>query len=255
VSKKLFVAWQDSASRRWFPIGVLSSDDSGYAFEYTQGVLEAEKESKFAGLQSFPDLSVKYKSKSLFPVFQNRVLAAGRPEYGDFIEWLHLSEDPNPVAILARTGGRRETDMLEVFPCPQETTDEKYVVQFFAHGIRHVEGANEKVQTLNVGDRLILVHDDQNKFDSLALRLESDNTAVGYCPRYVNRDFHALLKTAEAVVSVEFINPEPVPIQFRLLCQFSCSWPKGFVAFDYSEYKPIGTQEILNAPQSLAAPH
>jgi hypothetical protein len=243
MPKKLYVAWQDSNTRRWFPIGTLNHLDGGeYTFAYTQGVFQAQKESQFDGLQSFPDLHKKYSSRTLFPVFQNRILSPGRPEYDDFITWLNLSGDASPIAILARTGGRRETDALEVFPCPSRTKDGKYVASFFAHGIRHLVGAAEIVQRLKTGDRLEMVHDSNNKYDSMALRLERALVSIGYCPRYVTNDFHKLLKVSDVQVQVELLNPDPVPIQFRLLCQFSCSWPDNFLPFDYDEYEPVKDQ-------------
>ncbi len=116
-------------------------------------------------------------------------------------------------------------------------------MDFNPYGIRHLEGAEQAVHSLQQGDRLMLVHEDTNPYDVLALRLERNGAALGYCPRYVNNDFHKLkeLTNNGLVVSVERINLEPVTIQFRLLCQLSCDWPPNFRAFDYPEYKPITT--------------
>jgi hypothetical protein len=36
--KKLFLAWQGSKSRHWFPIGQLTFDGKNYHFVYTHGV-------------------------------------------------------------------------------------------------------------------------------------------------------------------------------------------------------------------------
>lgn len=242
MNNLLYVAWQDPAQRRWYPIGILSDSDGVFSFRYTQGALDAKQHSNFRGLQSFPDLDAIYESQTLFPVFRSRLLSANRPEYKEFIHWLDLSDkDLGPIAILARSGGRRETDKLEVFPRPTQGVDGTYRMYFFVHGIRHVSGAEEKVKELKTGDRLVLTPEPENKFDKLALRLDKDGTAIGYCPRYVNSDFGKFLAAEkdDCVVSVERVNLEPVPIQFRLLCKFETAWKLDFSPFDEPAYNPI----------------
>lgn len=242
MSNLLYVAWQDPAQRRWYPIGILSDADGIYSFRYTQGALEARLYSNFNGLQSFPDLDSIYESTTLFPVFRSRLLSSNRPEYEQFLHWLDLPErDNDPIAILARSGGKRETDKLEVFPRPKQSINGTYSMHFFVHGIRHISGAEEKVHELSCGDRLVLIPEPENKFDQLALRLEKDGTAIGYCPRYVNSDFGKLLATGpeKCVVRVQRVNLEPVPIQFRLLCKFETPWDSCFKPFDEPAYNPI----------------
>jgi hypothetical protein len=213
---------------------------------YTQGALTARQVSNFAGLQSLPSLHNVYRSKSLFPVFRNRVLSANRPEYASFLNWLNLPEKlDDPVAILSLTGGKKETDTLEIFPKPRPDADGNCSVRFFVHGIRHIEGAEAEVQKLIAGDRLLLVPEPENKYDKLALRLEKSGHVLGYCPRYLNADFNRLLELTpdSCVVRVERVNPHPIPIQFRLLCHFSAAWPAGFEPFAYDEYKPLRSDD------------
>lgn len=83
--KTLFLAWQDSDSRRWFPIGRLTFNTDKYEFVYTQGAKEAQKECGFEPLLSFPYLDQVYTSTQLFPVFANRLMPRSRPEYSDFV--------------------------------------------------------------------------------------------------------------------------------------------------------------------------
>lgn len=120
TTKTLFLAWQDPISRFWFPIGRLTFDGSVYQFVYTQGVKEAEEKSAFKPLSSFPCLDEVYTSTQLFPVFVNRLMSQSRPDYQRFIEWLNIPNDEHdPLTILARSGGERETDTLAVVPCPE----------------------------------------------------------------------------------------------------------------------------------------
>jgi hypothetical protein len=241
MKRSLYVAWQDPLSRRWFPIGQLTVTANKYTYSYTKGALQANSSCDFQGLQCFPELGESYQSTELFPIFENRLLSHSRPEYQDFIQWLNLSvESQDAIAVLSRTGGERETDTLQVFPCPQPDRQNFYRIHFFAHGIRHVEGGAERIESLRPGDKLILVTED-NPYDQWALRVEHDGALLGYCPRYVNRDFHKLMELSgdSAGLRVERINPSHVPVQFKLLCEFACPWPEGFAPFDYEEYKTV----------------
>src|SRR5215472_9545498 len=97
----LFLAWQDPARRRWYPIGRLSASDGLYTFAYTKGAEEAEREAGFQPLASFPELLTVYVAEQLFPLFTNRLVTKGRPEYGDYLQWLNVPQtEHDPVAIL-----------------------------------------------------------------------------------------------------------------------------------------------------------
>lgn len=135
----LFLAWQDQNSRSWFTIGRLTFDGINYEFTYTQGVLEAQKKCGFEPLVSFPRLGEVYKSTYLFPVSANRLNPKNRPDCSSFLHGLNLSQDERePIAILARSGGRRETDTLTVFPCSELDSEGRYCLHFFLHGLRYL---------------------------------------------------------------------------------------------------------------------
>src|SRR5690348_6317788 len=109
--RTLFLAWQDPERRRWYPIGRLTSADGLYTFVYTRGAEEARRSAGFQPLASFPELLQAYVSEQLFPLFTNRALPQARPEYQEYLEWLAVpANEHDPVAILARSGGRKVTD-------------------------------------------------------------------------------------------------------------------------------------------------
>jgi hypothetical protein len=254
MATSLFVSWQDPSNRRWYPIGKLSKADGLYSFAYTKGVLSAKESSNFNGLQSFPDLYHLYKSHNLFPVFRNRLLSPNRPDYQQFIEWLNLPEAvQEPITILARTGGQRETDTLELFPCPEHDNASIYEIYFFVHGIRYQPEAESNIRQLKYGDRLILTPEPENPYDALALRVNNAEVPLGYCPRYLSNDFHKLLRNNQndCLIQVERVNPEPVPIQFRLLCKFQTAWPQNFKAFDGADYSLITETDEVTIAQSV----
>ncbi len=127
IEKTLFLAWLDPNSRFWFPIGRLTFDGGIYKFVYTQGASLAQQQCGFEPLSSFPQFDKVYTSTQLFPVFSNRLMPRSRPDYSSFIQWLNIAEhEYEPIAILARSGGERETDTLTVFPRPEPDSQGRY---------------------------------------------------------------------------------------------------------------------------------
>ncbi|QSJ20720.1 DNA-binding protein [Nostoc sp. UHCC 0702] len=244
--KTLFLAWQDPNSRAWLPIGRLTFDGTKYQFVYTQGATKAQTQYKFQLSYSFPELNKVYTSVELFPLFSNRLMRRSRPDYKNYIKWLNVPEGKDdPIAILSRSGGRKETDHFEVFPCPEPDDNGLYHIHFFAHGLRHLPAcANERINQLQTGELLYLANEFQNPYDSRALLLcTKDHYIVGYCPRYIVDDVFKLNnKNPELVkVEVERVNPVPTPLQLRLLCNMSAQWHEDFQPFSSWEYQPLVT--------------
>jgi hypothetical protein len=251
--KTLFLAWQDSASRAWFPVGKLISQNGIYQFKYLQGALEAKEKAGFEPIWSFPDFYHHYSSTDLFPLFANRLLRPSRPDYKDFVQWLNIPEqEDDPIALLARSGGQRKTDSFEVFPCPEQDPSGKYHIHFFVHGLRHFPPEiQEHVQTLQPETPLLLTHDLQNKYDSRALILRTEDLHfVGYCPRYLTQDFFELVChfPQQVHVTVERVNPPPTPLQFRLLCNLTAAWAQSFQPFSSPMYQELSVDSPEPTP-------
>jgi hypothetical protein len=182
-------------------------------------------------------------------LFTNRLPPRSRPDYEDFVRCLNLpANEDDPVAILARSGGRRATDSLEIYPCPEPDPEGLYHVHFLAHGLRHLpEASIERVERLVADERLFLMRDLQNPKDAKALLLRSgaggdrDVFPVGYCPRYLAEDLHGVWEKegSTLTVVVERVNPPPTPLQLRLLCSLTARWPTGFRPFFGDLYEPI----------------
>ena len=254
--KTLFLAWQDPISRTWFPIGKLTHQQSVYHFVYLQGAVQAQEKANFQPLGSFPSLQHRYTSTQLFPLFANRLLRPSRPDFSDFVQWLNIPEhQDDPIALLARSGGRRKTDSFEVFPGPEPDQDGNDHVHFFAHGLRHFpEDAQQFVRTLQPDEPLKITHDVQNEFDSRALILRTESLHfVGYCPRYLTQDFFELVcKFPERVtLTVERVNLPPTPLQFRLLCSLTATWPDNFQPFSGAIYQPLVCEDTPAIAQPL----
>jgi hypothetical protein len=242
--KTLFLAWQDPSSRKWFPIGKLSHDGKLFRFAYLQGAKDAKEESDFQPIPSFPEFCETYGSQELFPLFANRLLRASRPDYPDFVRWLNIPKDQDdPIALLARSGGKRRTDTFEVFSCPELDDRGSYHIHFFAHGLRHMPvDSQQEIQNLRSGEKLFLAHDLQNPVNQRALFLRTESHRnVGYCPDYLVRDFFELVSnfSNKIKVSVEQINLPPTPLQFRLLCSLTAECTEGFNPFSSPAYQAI----------------
>ena len=102
--KSVYMAWQaHDPSRAWFPIGRLDFDEERkqYEFAYTRGASFASAKG-FSPLVAFPSLQERYVSQELFPIFQNRLLKEGRPEFAEFLHSLAIdSSTPDPIELLA----------------------------------------------------------------------------------------------------------------------------------------------------------
>ncbi len=224
-------------------MGRLSIEDDKYHFVYTKG---AEQSDRFRVFGRMTDLNTAYASSELFPLFANRLLNKSRPEYGKYLQWLNISEGQgNPFFILSLTGGKRSTDSLEVFPCPEPNFLDQYDVSFFVHGIRYFpERSIERVKMLNLSERLYLVSDLQNEHDknAIALRTKDPVEMIGYVPRFLADDFNELIDKLEDPMSlsvkVEKVNID-APEQLRLLCKITAPWPDSFRSCSTELFKPI----------------
>lgn len=240
----LFIAWRppQPETTGWRPIGRLMHDGGLYQFCYTQG---ARKK----GFRPFPgmeNLDQVYESERLFPIFENRLLPKNRPEYESFLRWSGFDESatPDPVVVLGVTEGRRETDAIEVFPCPVPKADHCYANRFFLHGIRWLpESCELRINSLEPGEILRLMPDPQNSADphAVGVRTESDRTLIGYVPRYLAQDVYKLFQACDVSfieLKVARVNRD-APLQNRLLCQMYACWPEGFRPCDSEDFLPI----------------
>jgi len=228
----LFVAWQDPESRSWSPVGRLTHEGDLFKFVYTKGAENLGD--RFHPFGAMNDIYSSYVSEVLFPIFANRVLPKSRPEYATYLEWLGMSEAAYDVmAELSLTGGYRATDTLELFPCPEPTSQNKYIVYFFSRGLRHMHEENQvRANELIKGDRLYLMSDVQNEYDAYALVLRTGEpiTLVGYAPRYYSPEFSNIVGEVgqeNIKVTVEQVNVL-APLQYRILCKLESPWPANF---------------------------
>lgn len=234
---KVYVAWRNPNTTSWHPIGLLSQSDDTFVFEYLAG---ARKATDFVPPPEFPKLEKRYESKSLFPIFNNRLMVQGRPDYPRYLEWLMLDKSQGgSLAELAASGGQRFGDFFEMFSVPENPINERYQSVFFLHGLRHQsDEAIRQISQCRIGDSLNLEPENNNSHDPCAHSIRFDNKKIGYVPRSLSCDIATLNANASASLTIEAINVE-APLSHRILCRFSARWPVNFTPLSAPDFQVI----------------
>lgn len=248
--RTFFLGWQDQQnSRRWYPVGRLDYNphNPDFAFGYTKGALEAAKQSGFEPLYDFPDLNQVYRSKTLFPMFQNRVMTPQRRSFKDYLKQLAIEHsDPDPMEILAVDGGYRRTDSFQVFPKIEKRENGAFRCRFFLHGWRHTnDSAQARLQQLQAEENLFVTIELTNPATQLAVQIQSeDYHMLGWAPRYLTGDLvHAIaFAPGDYAARVIQINPMPAPSKQRVLVELSGHWPVDYEPMSTPEFELLGQQ-------------
>jgi len=216
----LRVVWQDPETRQFHEVATLrlpAGDGEDIGFEYRRPLPAA-----FSPFPAFPDAGRTYRSDRLFPFFRNRVMSPSRPDYDDYLDALGLTrEGATPFEMLARTGGARATDTVQVVPEPTVAEDGATEQLFLASGVRHLDGHEEVLAGLSPGDELIMRDEPDNPYDDRAVLLDAEaNRPVGWIPSYMLDEVHKHRQGIDPVrVFVERVNGPGTPAHLRLLCR------------------------------------
>ncbi len=245
----LYLAWQDSQSRRWFPVGKLvvhrDSEPGGdeYEFAYIGGVQDAQGTANFRPIVGFPNLTKRYRSVGLFPLFQNRVMNARRPDRPEYLRRLGLDDNADAVEELAVSSGLKHTDNFEVFPPLMAGNDGRFTYRCMVHGLRHRKAeAVRRIESLEPGEALKLSAQTDNSEAKLAIKVSAeDGHHLGWLPRYLVDDLQQddgtwIVTDPQATVAQVNLG---APLSHRLLIDFSGKLPPGFSMEDLPQYQPI----------------
>lgn len=241
-TRTLFLAWQDKKpSKAWFPVGRLDADveRSFYRFRYIGGAKRAQEEVGFPLLIDFPALNEDYQSAELFPLFQNRVMNPARPDFADYLHRLDLTEEADPIEILATNGGRRVTDAYEVFPKIEKDDTGSFSCRFFLHGWRRInEAANARIGRLEHGEELCVTLELTNPATGLAVQIQTtDYYMIGWAPRYLVEDLVAAIAEGPGKFGAKVvrINRQTILLQQRVLIEMYGCW---------NEHEPMSGAEF-----------
>lgn len=212
---RLLVTEKD-ASELYRPVGFLEADVAGESTTYLFAYLSAAvHRGDFRPLLGFADPARAYRSEGLFPLFAERIMDPRRPEHPVFLAALDLSEDASPLEVLSRSGGQRAGDGIMLLPVPVVADTGATSCTFLVNGVRHVEGAEDRIGRLQVGDALSLAPDLNNAVNARALLVtEGRGERLGWVPDAL-LDYVHLVR--ERRVTVVRVNGPEVGTRLRLL--------------------------------------
>lgn len=214
-ARRLLVTRQDPVGRTYHEVGILTQEEGGgYAFDY---VPRAQRPAGFAPLPGLPDDQGTSRSETLFAAFSQRLMSPRRPDYAESMEALGLADVVAPIEILARSGGRRAGDLLELVEIPPVGPRGEVELTFLVHGVRYRgEEAADLIDHLGPGDELGLAREPDNVHDPQAIVVLSDGTPLGYVPMPLCETFHDVM-TGEYSLRVDRANRRELGFHLRLL--------------------------------------
>ena len=202
---RLLVSRQDPRTRTYSRMGELRREGEEYVFAYDAGATRA-----LPGLR----LGVAHRSRSLFPIFAERVMSPHRADHRAALEQLDLAPDADPFEVLAVSGGQRTGDTYEVTPLPEPGPVE---LPFLVHGIRHLtEAERAHIDTITPGQLLSLRHEPENQANERAVLVAADGKRLGYVPDPLVEYVHKIMEQPFEI-KVKRTNPPEAGFHMRLL--------------------------------------
>lgn len=208
------------ARRPYRHVGFLECRAGLYEFYYCEGVTN---QPDFTPLTGFPDVDRRYSSTEMFPLFAERIMSARRPDRAEYLRALDLGSESEPWEILARSGGRRAGDSIEVTPQPRVDPDGATSCLFLVHGIRHRgQAASDAIDRLRTGDDLEVRFETTNPVNPNAvLVLDEGRVELGYIPDPLLDYAHRVVASGEYNLCVVRANGPDVGPHLRLLVRLS----------------------------------
>lgn len=209
MQKKLWLIWKEPKERRRFIIGILTSENGKYTFEYINPELDDAQKNGFDFFPGFNDIKKKYESdKGMFVNIETRLPNPGRPDYLEILNDYNLEIDSDEMEILEKTKGRLLTDNFEFVP-----VFDRNKVEFEVAGTRHSEDIKKYRNFLKINDNLYLEREPNNYYDKYAIKIiykkDSKNYHLGYVPRYYSKDLTEMLeKNVEYSAKIKALNFE-----------------------------------------------
>lgn len=212
----------------WVPVKKMIWDESGYRTGYVAGVKQAMASSRlwqnYFGLSPTERVDI---TRDLHPDYACRMPLARPQEMSYHLPYLGLPADlTDPVAYVARSGGYRQTDSLDVFPEVNPDRDRCYRFFFGLNGLHLLTDERWVKDTVRSGDRLIVRGRD-------AIH-QKTGKPIGSVPGYIqalNAEYGENVSLQIELIDDSFFTRE------KLLCSATC---KSVVPFTSKLYLPIG---------------
>jgi hypothetical protein len=197
VIDRLFVLWSDPDRGRRHLIGHLERRAGVFRFWYDAELATAERKG-FSRLPAFPDArgeTAPYEARYLFASFAERIPARARPDAADMLAEWGVEHRDDQLEVLARSGGIRATDRLELAEYRAADDELAKPLEFRLAGTTHVEGAQ-----LRVGEHLELHREPHNEADPCAtIVVTIGGQRAGYVPRQYSAMVSRLLDRGDRI--------------------------------------------------------
>ena len=243
-TEELLVVWQDPESRRFVPIGRLARAGDQYEFSYTKAAGAAD-------LRPLPGLRLDQRYRGpLPPVFMQRVMGDGRPDFEQYVRRLGLSRaEATPWEQIVRSAGHRAGDTLQFIPLPR-VDNGRALARFLVNGVRHIpdyRGGRRRVtaeqhrralDSLTRGSALVVQADD-NPHDPDACLVTHDEIPIGWVPRILSRDLRELGRHGTVHVGVIRVGDPDGPAHLRLAVELNTAAPPGFRFDPDGQWEPL----------------
>ena len=212
----------------WVPVKKLIWDERGYRMGCVAGVKQAISLSRlwqnYFGLSPIDRISI---TPGIPPVYGCRMPLDRPQEMPVNLPDLGLRADlDDPIAYVARSGGYRQKDDLDVFPELEPDRDGCYRFFFGLSGLHLLPDGRWLKDTIRAGDRLII--------QGRGAIHQATGQPIGSVPGYIQA--LVMEHPAQVRLQIEQVN-DTIFTKRKLLCSATCS---DFTPFTSALYLPIG---------------
>lgn len=213
-----------------------------YEFVYLGG---AGASAGFEPFPAFPDLDRVYRSHTLFPFFANRLMGARRSDYAQYLVGLNLGSDADDFDVLARSGGPRATDRIELFQAPTRDSDGFATCTFFVSQLRAIASSVLATDDWQPGEQLVVERDQAHERVTIS---RHGGASLGFVPSFAARYVDGALASCDAntiSLTVKHVDRSAAGQPVRLLVEFRCCWTDAEWPFGHRDFMPIGSFEAV----------
>ena len=178
---RLVVVWGEPMHEQRHLIGSLKRAEGEFRFWYMQDLSVAFSKG-FKLLPEFRQLRSEaepYVARYLFALFAERIPSQGRPDARAMLAAWGVEHVDDQFEVLARSGGIRATDRIELFEYRSDDDELSTPLEFRVASRRHLPDA----APLSIGDSVRLIREPTNEYDSRATIIDREGRRAGYVPR------------------------------------------------------------------------
>lgn len=216
---KLFLVWQPhesvSPSRTRRVVGQLTREDSGrITFNYLHGEdLDIAINEGFIGYGLFNDYKQIY-TENVMDEFIRRLPPRKRKDFNHYLLSLRIppKTEISDFALLGYSGATLPSDsfsILNTFEGVEGGCQFLHEIAGFRYHMK-TEGMISKEKTsgniflhIGIGDKVDLVPEPDNEYDSRAIRIDHNGRKLGYINRLMTSAFHRWITTKSVTATIE----------------------------------------------------